>query len=171
MAVKDLLDCTWLTGHAGGRGRRRCVRGYLRTCRATFRMPACSRRPTLARAPRRNRQVTRVDRRGGGGTRGCRHQSCTGFLKIRRVQRGHLRRGGQTRGDDTPMLKCSGCRVARLCNAVHQKMASKKATSGGNLRTGQLKDICRVLSKWREVVKDGVAPDSRTTDLLAFLQR
>ena len=70
MAVKDLLDCTWLTGHAGGRGRRRWVRGYRRTCRVTFRMPACSGRPTLARAPRRNRQVTLVDRRGEGRTRG-----------------------------------------------------------------------------------------------------
>jgi hypothetical protein len=26
-------------------------------------------------------------------------------------------------------------------------------------------------SKWREVVKDGVAPDLRTGDLVAFLQR
>jgi len=33
------------------------------------------------------------------------------------------------------------------------------------------KDICGVLRKWREVVKDGVAPDSCTVDLVAFLQR
>jgi hypothetical protein len=26
-------------------------------------------------------------------------------------------------------------------------------------------------SKWREVVKDGVAPDLRTADLVAFLQQ
>jgi tetratricopeptide (TPR) repeat protein len=78
---------------------------------------------------------------------------------------------GQTRGEDTPMLTCSGCRVARFCSADHQKMASKKAASGGSLRAGRHKDICGVLSKWREVVKDGVAPDSCTADLVAFLQR
>ena len=50
-------------------------------------------------------------------------------------------------------------------------MASKKAAFGGSLRMGRHKDICGVLSKWREVVKDGVAPDSSTVDLVAFLQR
>ena len=28
---------------------------------------------------------------------------------------------GQTRGEDTPMLTCSGCRAARFCSADHQK--------------------------------------------------
>ena len=90
-----------------------------------------------------------------------------------RVQRGRdtCAGCGQTRGEDTPMLTCSGCRVARFCSADHQKMASKKAALGGCLRTGRHKDICGVLSKWREVVKDGVAPDSCTADLVAFLQR
>ena len=68
------------------------------------------------------------------------------------------------------MLTCSGCRVARFCSADHQKMASKKATLM-SLWTGRHKDICGVLSKWREVVKDGVSPDSRTADLEALLQR
>jgi len=77
----------------------------------------------------------------------------------------------QTLGEDTPMLTCSGCRVARFCSADHQKMASKKAALGGSLKTGRHKDICGVLSKWREVVKDGVAPDSCTADLVASLQR
>jgi len=78
---------------------------------------------------------------------------------------------GQTRGEDTPMLTCSGCRVARFCSANHQKMASKKAALGGNLRTERHKDICGVLRKWRDVVKDGVSPDSCTAELMAFLQR
>jgi len=69
------------------------------------------------------------------------------------------------------MLTCSGCRVARFCSADHQKMASKKAALGGNLTTGRHKDICGVLGKWREVVKDGVAPDSCTADLVAFCSR
>jgi tetratricopeptide (TPR) repeat protein len=77
----------------------------------------------------------------------------------------------QTRGEDTPMLTCSGCRVARFCSADHQKMASKKAASGGNLIMGRHKDMCGLLRKWREAVKDGVAPDSCTADLVAFLQR
>ena len=68
------------------------------------------------------------------------------------------------------MLTCSGCRVARFCSVDHQKMASKKKL-GGSLTTGRHKDMCGVLSKWREVVKDGVAPDSCTADLVAFLQR
>jgi hypothetical protein len=90
-----------------------------------------------------------------------------------RVQRGRdtCAGCGQTRGEDTPMLTCSGCRVARFCSADHQKMASKKAALGGSLWMGRHKDICGVLSKWREVVKDGVAPDSCTADLVAFLQR
>ena len=50
-------------------------------------------------------------------------------------------------------------------------MASKKAEFGGCLRAGRHKDVCGVLSKWREVVKDGVASDSCTADLVAFLQR
>ena len=38
-----------------------------------------------------------------------------------------------------------------VCSADHQKMALKKAASGGSLTTGRHKDICGVLSKWREV--------------------
>jgi len=77
----------------------------------------------------------------------------------------------QIRGAETPMLKCSGCRVARFCSADHQKMASKKTAHGGSLWTGRHKDICGVLGRWREVVKCGAAPDSCTEELLAFLQR
>jgi hypothetical protein len=36
---------------------------------------------------------------------------------------------------------------------------------------GRHKGIYGVLGKWREVVKDDVAPDSCTADLVAFLQR
>jgi hypothetical protein len=68
------------------------------------------------------------------------------------------------------MLTCSGCRVARFFSADHQKMASKKAALSGSLLTARHKDICRVLSKWCEVVKVGVAPDSCTAGLVAFLQ-
>ena len=69
------------------------------------------------------------------------------------------------------MLTCSGCRVARFCSSDHQKMASKKAAFGGILWIGRHKDICGVLRKWREAVKDGVAPDSCSAELVAFLQR
>jgi hypothetical protein len=54
---------------------------------------------------------------------------------------------GQTRGEDTPMLTCSGCHVVRVCSADHQKMASKKAALGGSLLTERHKDISGVLSK------------------------
>ena len=52
-----------------------------------------------------------------------------------------------------------------------QKTASKKAALGGSLLMGRHKDICGVLGKWRQVVKDGVSPDSFSADLVAFLQR
>ena len=78
---------------------------------------------------------------------------------------------GQTRTEDTPMLTCGGCRVARFCSADHQRMASTRAAFGRSPLTGRHKDICRVLRKWREVVKGGVSPDSCTADLVAFLQR
>ena len=44
-----------------------------------------------------------------------------------RVARGRAWCDGcqQRRGEDAPMLTCSGCRVARFCSADHQKMASK----------------------------------------------
>ena len=76
---------------------------------------------------------------------------------------------GQTRGEDTPILTCSGCGVAKFCSADHQKMASKKVAlggSGGSLLMGRHKDICGVLRKWRKVVKDGEAPDSCSADLV-----
>ena len=90
-----------------------------------------------------------------------------------RVQRGRdtCAGCGQTRGKGTPMLTCSGCRVARFCSADHQKMASKKVALGGCLRAGRHKDICGVLGKWRQVLKDGVSLDSCTADLVAYLQR
>jgi hypothetical protein len=50
-------------------------------------------------------------------------------------------------------------------------MASKKAAMGGCLATGRHKDTCGVLKKWRDVVKDGVSPDSFTAELVAFRQR
>jgi len=77
----------------------------------------------------------------------------------------------QRRGEDAPMLTCSGCRVARFCSTDHQKMASKSVAAGGSLLTGRHKDICGLLGKWRGVEKDGVSPDSLRADLLAFLRQ
>ena len=68
------------------------------------------------------------------------------------------------------MFTCNGCLVARFCSADHQNMDSKKAALGASLMTGRHKDICGVLRKWREVVKDGMPPDSCTAELVAFLQ-
>ena len=75
----------------------------------------------------------------------------------------HVRAGRQaptTGADQAP-----GPHSHSSASAVLQRALS------GYLRTGRHKDICGVLSKWREVVKDGVAPDSCTADLVAFLQR
>jgi tetratricopeptide (TPR) repeat protein len=77
---------------------------------------------------------------------------------------------GQTRSEDTRMLKCSGCKAARFCSVDHQKMACKKISAGGNLRMGRHNDVCGLLGKWRKVVKHGVPPESCTEDMLAFLK-
>jgi hypothetical protein len=50
---------------------------------------------------------------------------------------------GQTRGEDTPMLKCSGCRVAKFCSADHQKTARKKATFGRESVDGAAQEYLR----------------------------
>jgi tetratricopeptide (TPR) repeat protein len=77
---------------------------------------------------------------------------------------------GQTRSEDTHMLKCSGCKAARFCSVDHQKMACKKISAGGNVRMGRHNDVCGLLGKWRMVVKHGVPPESCTEDMLAFLK-
>jgi len=38
--------------------------------------------------------------------------------------------------EDTPMLTCSGCRVARFCSAGHRKIAPAKVALGGSPTTG-----------------------------------
>ena len=76
------------------------------------------------------------------------------------------------RDEDSQMLTCGGCRVARFCSADHQKMASKSGASVGSLLEGRHKDVCGVLGKWKQqVVKDGMSADSCRKDLLAFLQQ
>ena len=65
------------------------------------------------------------------------------------------------------MLTCSGCRVARFCSAD----GFEKGRIGRESDDRQHKDICGVLCKWREAVKDSVSPDSCTTELVAFLHR
>ena len=78
------------------------------------------------------------------------------------------RRGARTR-------RCSRAAAAvqrGFAGQITKKnMASKKAALGESLTTGRHKDICGVLRKRRDVVKDGVAPDSCTAELVAFLQR
>ena len=71
----------------------------------------------------------------------------------------------QKRGEDAPMLTCSGCLVARFCSVDHQKMASKSVPLGLCVRSEQHKEICGLLGKWRGVDKDGVSPYSLRADL------
>ena len=66
--------------------------------------------------------------------------------------------------------------VQRLpCGEVLQRRSPKdgleKSRIGRESDDRRQKDICGVLSKWREAVKGGVAPDSCTAELVAFLQR
>lgn len=79
---------------------------------------------------------------------------------------------GQKRGSDAQMLTCGGCRVARFCNAEHQRMASRHVCRGGNLLYGRHKDVCGLLGAWRQrVLKEGDSPDVLRAKLLAFLRR
>jgi len=90
------------------------------------------------------------------------------------VERGRSRCAGcyQKRGEDAQMLTCGGCRVTRFCSADHQKMASKSVASGRwALLYGRHKDVCGVLGKWRQVVKDGMSPGVLRADLLACLRQ
>ena len=72
---------------------------------------------------------------------------------------GSLCRCGQMRGEDTKLLTCRGCRVARICHVDHQKMGSEEAALGGNLLAGRRRDICGALGKRRGVVQNFVSPD------------
>ena len=72
------------------------------------------------------------------------------------------------------------CRRAWMIECVRRQSGSmlpwivvvhlQTCTWGWSPTTGRHKDICGVLRKWRDVVKDGVSPDSCTAELVAFLQ-
>ena len=56
---------------------------------------------------------------------------------------------GQRRGQATPMLTCSGCRVVRFCNKEHQKMASQawhrgeiSSVNGTRISVGRVSTGC-----------------------------
>ena len=55
------------------------------------------------------------------------------------------------------------------CSEVLQRRSPKDGFEKS--RIGRHKDISGVLRKWRDVVKDGVSPDSCTAELVVFLQR
>jgi hypothetical protein len=161
--------------------QRRWATGRGRAMRARTLGARISRGGTSATPSSTTRSTWRLQRRwatgrGRAGLDAGQEDAALAHLKEHlswRVQRGRdtCAGCGQTRGEHTPMLTCSGCRVARFCSADHQKMASKKAALGGSLTTGRHKDICGVLRKWRDVVKNSVSPDSCTAELVAFLQR
>jgi len=78
---------------------------------------------------------------------------------------------GQKRGENKPMLTCGGCRVARFCSVSHQKMASRKFSSGGSVATGRHSDMCAILGQWRDVLKNDKPLDSCDAEILAFLAK
>ena len=77
----------------------------------------------------------------------------------------------QQQGEDTKMLTCGGCRVARFCSVEHQRMASDSSAVGRNALHGKHSNVCALLGKWKQrVVKGGCSHDSMREDLVAFLQ-
>lgn len=70
------------------------------------------------------------------------------------------------------MLVCSHCRIARFCNAEHQKVSS--STSGWYSLISHIKhkDVCALLGLWRlHVMKEAKSPDLLRDHLLGFLAR
>ena len=76
---------------------------------------------------------------------------------------------GQQRGEDAPMLMCSGCSVARFCNAHHQRKASSVTEQHPGRE--RHKDICGLLKTWRQVAKGRVSAESCREKLVGFLGR
>ena len=75
---------------------------------------------------------------------------------------------------DGDSMRAKGTRRWHISTSTSHGASNRDVTKAalvGSLWKGRHKDICRVLSKWRQVVKDGVLPDSCTADLVAFLQR
>jgi hypothetical protein len=86
--------------------------------------------------------------------------------------RTHCAACSQTRGGDTNLLMCSGCRVARFCSPQHQRMASADTPRSRSMVFGKHNRVCALLGKWRQnVVKGGHAPECMRKDLVAFLQQ
>lgn len=76
----------------------------------------------------------------------------------------------QMREHDVSMLMCGGCRVAKFCNVEHQKMASKRVSSGRMLLNIRHKEVCGLLGKWKKVVVNGGnSPETLHDEFLAFL--
>ena len=156
------------TTRSAWRSQRRWATGRGRAGRTGTWATRIGRRGTSARPSSTTRGTWRLQKGGRrpGGRGQCVREpwvrvSVAGGLqqghRIPRAVPGDLKGGGRP---GTPMLTCSGCCVARFCSADHQKMASKKTALGRSLTTGRHKDICGVLRKWRDVVKDGVSPGS-----------
>lgn len=78
---------------------------------------------------------------------------------------------GQARCEDTRMMMCRGCRVARFCCVEHQKLASKRSSAGGSVFKGRHKDICSVLGIWRKALRqEDQGYSAYDSELLGFLQ-
>jgi len=80
---------------------------------------------------------------------------------------------GQCKGDDTPMLVCSGCRVARFCDATHQKEAHSKffGLTVDCHGYGGHKHVCALLKKWRQVEEGKLSAQECHGEMTAFLDK
>ena len=79
----------------------------------------------------------------------------------------------QLRGEDAPMLSCDVCRVARYCNAAHQRLGWRGENETFSYGMPH-KAICPLLKQWRlQVAKGKVTAVSAglREEMVAFLQR
>ena len=81
---------------------------------------------------------------------------------------------GQIRGEDVAMMACSGCMVARFCNAEHQKLASKASGGVGGAIGCRHSRICWLLNSWRIAKQLKLQHNQDNShcvdDMLAFLE-
>ena len=77
------------------------------------------------------------------------------------------------RGEDAPMLSCDVCRVARYCNAAHQRLGWRGENETFSYGMPH-KAICPLLKQWRRHVAKGKATAESgelREEMVAFLWR
>jgi hypothetical protein len=78
---------------------------------------------------------------------------------------------GQCKDKETSMMTCGSCKVARFCDASHQKESWQEMYhSEGHVKYGGHKHVCKLLKRWRLVEHGDEAEEACQPDMIAFLK-